>query len=130
MNADTCFVRTGRVMGGDCRRGGWGDNWRDLYRVDILNCIGASMVVAGLIAAPRKGRPALAITLLAAAAFVALGPIVGPAHFPDFLPKPLTSYIGGQRPMAWFPLFPSLAWPLVGVLIGHFWVRSSTESLR
>jgi uncharacterized membrane protein len=108
--------------------GGWGDNWRDLYRIDILNCIGASMVAAGLIAAPRKGRPALLATLLAAAVFLGFGPIVGPAHFPDFLPKPLTSYIGGQRPMAWFPLFPWAAWVLVGVAIGHYWVRSSGDA--
>jgi len=30
--------------------------------------------------------------------------------------------------MAWFPLFPSLAWPLVGVLVGHTWVRASTDA--
>ncbi len=47
---------------------------------------------------------------------IALGPIIGPTHFPVCLPRPLTSYLGGERPMAWFPLFPSLAWPLVGVL--------------
>ena len=27
-------------------------------------------------------------------------------HFPSYLPRPLTSYLGGERPMAWFPLFP------------------------
>src|SRR5262249_52532790 len=78
--------------------GGWGDNWPDLFRVDILNCIGASMIVTGIIAAPRKGRPQVAASLAAAAFFIALGPIIGPAHFPSFLPRPLTSYIGGERP--------------------------------
>ena len=57
------------------------------------------------------------------AVVLALGPIVGPAYFPDWLPKPLTSYIGGQRPMAHFTLIPQLAWALVGVVIGHWWVR-------
>ena len=39
----------------------------------------------------------------------------GRHHFPRGCrgPSPRTS--AGQRPMAWFPLFPSLAWPLVGV---------------
>jgi len=106
---------------------GGGYDWHDLFRVDILNCIGASMVVAAFISAPRRGKPAIAITLLAAAVFMALGPIVGPAHFPSFLPRPLTSYLGGQRPMAWFPLFPWLAWPLVGVALGHYWVRASRD---
>jgi uncharacterized membrane protein len=110
--------------------GGWGSNWPDLFRVDILNCIGASMVVTGVLAAPRKGRPLVAGALAAAGFFIALGPLVGPAHFPDFLPRPLTSYFGGERPMAWFPLFPWAAWPLVGVVVGHFWVRTSREPRR
>jgi uncharacterized membrane protein len=105
-------------------------DWHDLYRVDILNCIGASMVVASFITAPWRGKPAYLATALATAAVVALGPIIGPYHFPSFLPRPLTSYFGGERPMAWFPLFPSLAWPLVGVLVGHFWVRSSTDARK
>ena len=61
---------------------------------------------------------------------MALGPIVGPAHFPDWLPRPLTSYLGGQRPMSWFPLFPWLAWPLIGVALGHCWVRQSRDPRR
>jgi len=67
---------------------------------------------------------------VATAAFVALGPIVGPAHFPDFIPRPLSSYFGGERPMAWFPLFPWAAWPLVGVVIGHVWVRQARISRK
>jgi uncharacterized membrane protein len=105
-------------------------DWHDLYRVDILNCIGASMVVASVITAPIRGKPAYLATALATLAVVALGPIIGPHHFPSYLPRPLTSYLGGERPMAWFPLFPSLAWPLVGVLIGHFWVRSSADARK
>ncbi|MEA2699912.1 MAG: hypothetical protein QOI66_4183 [Myxococcales bacterium] len=110
--------------------GGWGSNWPDLFRVDILNCIGACMIVVPWMAAPRGGRPQYAASLLFAALFVALGPIIGPAHFPDWLPRPLTSYLGGQRPMAWFPIFPWAAWPLVGVAVGHYWVRQSREPRR
>ena len=90
-------------------------DWHDLYRVDILNCIGASMG-GGVHHRALSGQPAYLTDALATAAVVALGPIIGPYHFPSFLPRPLTSYLGGERPMAWFPLFPSLAWPLVGVL--------------
>jgi uncharacterized membrane protein len=110
--------------------GGFGANWTDLFRVDILNSIGASMIVVALIAAPRGGRPQLAAALAAAAVCVGLGPIVGPAHFPRWLPQPLTSYIGGQRPMSWFAVFPWAAWPLVGLAIGHAWVRASRDSRR
>jgi uncharacterized membrane protein len=102
----------------------------DLFRIDILNCIGASMILVAFVAAPRAGRPQYAAALAAAAVFVGLGPIVGPAHFPTFLPAPLTSYIGGQRPMSWFGLFPWAAWALVGLAIGHVWVRASREPRR
>lgn len=104
--------------------GFYGD-WTTLVRVDILNSIGASMLVTALVATPRHGRPAIAVTALAALAFIALGPVLGPARFPGWLPRPLTSYIGGQRPMSWFPIFPWAAWPLIGVLLGHLWVRQS-----
>ena len=104
--------------------------WRDLLRIDILNCIGASMIVVPMLAAPRRGRPAWLAIAVSALGFVLLGPIVGPAHFPTWIPRFLSSYIGGQRPMAWFPLFPWAAWPLVGVALGHFWVRSSRDPKR
>ncbi len=105
--------------------GGLGDNWRDVFRVDILNCIGASLIVVPLIAAPLRGRPAYGPALLGAALFLGLGPIVGPARFPGWLPPELTSYLGGQRPLAWFSLFPWAAWPLAGVALGHVWMSAA-----
>jgi uncharacterized membrane protein len=108
----------------------FGGQFIDLFRIDILNCIGASMIVIAPIVTPRNGRPRILAALLAAAVVVALGPIIGPAHFPGWLPRPLTSYLGGERPMAWFPLFPFAAWPLVGVAVGHYWVRASRRGER
>jgi uncharacterized membrane protein len=105
-------------------------DWHDIFRVDILNCIGASMVVTAFIAAPRRGRPQILVCLVAAAIALALGPIIGPHHFPDWPPRQLTSYLGGERPLAWFPLFPWLAWPLCGVALGHYWVRASATPRR
>jgi len=101
-----------------------------LLRVDILNCIGVSMILVALVAAPRAGRPQYAVALAAAVLFVGLGPIIGPAHFPRFLPEGLTAYIGGQRPMSWFALFPWAAWAFVGLAVGHVWVRASREPRR
>lgn len=99
--------------------------WRDLLRVDVLNCIGATMLVVPMIAAPRNGRPSYMLALLGMLVFVSLGPVLGPAHYPAFIPSWLSSYVGGQRPMAWFPLFPWAAWPLAGVIVGHLWVRGT-----
>jgi hypothetical protein len=104
---------------------GFYGGWESLLRVDILNAIALSMLVVALVATPRRGRRQIVPALALAALFLALGPSVGPAHFPTWLPRPLTSYIGGQRPMAWFPLFPWGAWALTGVAIGHAWVLAS-----
>jgi uncharacterized membrane protein len=76
----------------------FGGDWMNLFRIDILNCIGASMMAIAFIVAPRAGRPQYAGALVATAAFIALGPIIGPAHFPDFIPRPISSYFGGAWP--------------------------------
>ncbi|HEX4406441.1 MAG TPA: heparan-alpha-glucosaminide N-acetyltransferase domain-containing protein [Polyangia bacterium] len=102
----------------------------DLFRIDILNCIGASLILVAFVAAPRAGRPQYAVALAAAAVFVGLGPLIGPAHFPTFLPTPITAYVGGQRPMSWFGLFPWAAWAFVGLAVGHVWVRASRDRRR
>jgi uncharacterized membrane protein len=102
--------------------------WETLFRVDILNAIGASMLVVALVSTPRRGRRQSLLSLAAAAVFLGFGPSVGPIHFPTWLPRPLTSYVGGQRPMAWFSLFPWGAWALTGVAIGHLWVRAGHDA--
>jgi len=101
-------------------------DWHDLLRVDILNCIGASMMLAALICAPRRGRPQYAITLAVVAALIAVGPIIGPGdHLPAWLPRHLAAYIAGHDKMAAFPLIPPMAWTLAGVAWGHWLVRYS-----
>jgi uncharacterized membrane protein len=114
--------------------GFWG-GWKQVFRVDILNCIGASLLVLALVGVPRKGRPAYLPALLATAVFVGLGPIVGPMPIAQWFPEPLrtyvepiTSYVGGQRPMSWFALFPWGAWANVGLVIGHLWLRHGRDA--
>jgi len=104
--------------------------WEALFRVDILNAIGVSMLMVALVATPRRGHRQILPCLLLAAVFLGFGTSIGPAHFPAWLPRPLTSYLGGQRPMAWFPLFPWGAWALLGVAVGHCWVAASVEEQR
>jgi len=101
--------------------------WQDLLRVDILNCIGATMLVVPAITAPRNGKPSYLLALVGMLAFVCLGPVLGPAHYPTLIPTWISSYVGGQRPMSWFPLFPWAGWPLAGVVVGHLWVRGAAR---
>jgi uncharacterized membrane protein len=105
--------------------GGFWGGWQSLFRVDILNCIAASILVIAVVGVPHAGKPRFWLPLGLAAVFVGLGPLVGPAHFPSFIPRILSSYLGGQRPMSWFPLFPWGAWALVGLALGHVWMRAA-----
>ena len=106
-------------------------DWHDLLRVDILNCLGASMMLGALICAPRRGRPQYAVALGLAAVLIAVGPIIGPGDFlPAWLPRHLAAYIAGHDKMAAFPLIPPMAWTLVGIPIGHWLVRQSREPRR
>jgi hypothetical protein len=104
--------------------------WEALFRIDILNAIGATMLLVALAAAPRRGRRQIVPALLCAAVFLGFGPAIGPAYFPAWLPRPITSYVGGQRPMAWFALFPWAAWAFVGVAMGHLWVWANRAERR
>ena len=70
------------------------------------------------------------MALVIAATLVALGPTVGPSWLPSWIPRPVAAYIGGQRPMSWFPLFPWGAWSLVGLVVGHLWLRLGRDPAR
>ena len=106
-------------------------DWHDLLRVDILNTIGASMMIAAPLCAPRRGRPQYAVTLAVAAVIIAVGPIIGPGeHLPTWLPRHLAAYIAGHDKMAAFPLIPPMAWTLVGIAIGHWLARQSGDARR
>jgi uncharacterized membrane protein len=106
---------------------GFKGGWRMLFRVDVLNAIGVAMLLVAAIATPRRGRPQYLPALAGAAILLGLGPLIGPTSvFPEWI-APLSSYIGGQRPMAYFPIFPWGSWALLGVALGHLWVRQSRD---
>jgi uncharacterized membrane protein len=114
--------------------------WTDLLRVDVLNILGLSMILMGVLCWVTAGRSSSdsaslqrtiatsrnrAITAsLAAAAVVALAtPILWTTHRPNWLPWPLESYINGvhvfDKPQPWlFPLFPWSAFALAGLAVG------------
>lgn len=107
--------------------------WTDLFRVDILNMLGISMMLMGAVCwLAGKGSPAEArvkslVAAIAGAAAVALAtPLVWSTARPKFLPWPLESYINGVhvfgQPQPWlFPLFPWVAFAFAGLTVG-FWM--------
>jgi uncharacterized membrane protein len=113
--------------------------WTDLLRVDILNILGLSMILMGVLcwisASESSLNPAVAVASsrkrgiaasLATAAVVALAtPPLWTTHRPRWLPWPLESYINGvhifNQPQPWlFPLFPWVAFAFVGLAVGFF----------
>jgi len=114
--------------------------WTDLLRVDILNMLGLSMMVMGILcwlSAARRTPSASALPqtvaasrnrgiftgLLAAAIVTMATPPLWTTYRPDSLPWPLESYLNGVHifgnPQPWlFPLFPWAAFAFVGLAVG------------
>jgi uncharacterized membrane protein len=116
--------------------------WTDLLRVDVLNILGLSMMLMGVLCwlsadrsvpaansipqAVAKSRNRGIVAALSAAAFVAMAtPPLWTTFRPRWLPWPLESYINGvhifDKPQPWlFPLFPWFAFALAGLAVGFF----------
>ncbi|HET8965833.1 MAG TPA: heparan-alpha-glucosaminide N-acetyltransferase domain-containing protein [Candidatus Acidoferrum sp.] len=107
--------------------------WTDLLRVDVLNILGISMILMGVVCwltgvgSPAAARNRTLAAAILAAAIVALAtPGLWTVWRPKFLPWPLESYVNGVHifdlPQPWlFPLFPWVAFAFAGLTAG-FWM--------
>ena len=125
---------------------GWAPK-SDLLRVDILNTIGLSMMMMGVLCwlvlslMSSKGaqwgqtttRPLVIAAFSAAVLISLLTPLLWTSWRPRFLPWPLESYINGVHnlgtPQAWlFPIFPWSAFAFAGLAVGFMlqspWARA------
>jgi uncharacterized membrane protein len=97
------------------------DRMRPLLRVDVLQGLGASLVVIACVRSPLRRWPLLG--LIGAAAVALITPWVR-AQMPGALPTPLAGYVAswdaapGRPPPTLFPLFPWLAYVPAGVFFG------------
>src|SRR6266567_5887049 len=125
---------------------GWAP-WGDLFRVDILNTIGLSMMLMGVLcwmvlaiagattADPSNARAKLVgASVLAAAAISALAPLLWTTWRPRFLPWEIETYINGVhnlgQPQAWlFPIFPWTAFAFAGLAFGFLLMSDSARKL-
>jgi uncharacterized membrane protein len=112
--------------------------WTDLLRVDVLNILGLSMILMGVLcwltakdsidpsATVAASRTLGTLGALFAAAAVAMAtPPIWTTLRPRRLPWPLESYINGvhifNKPQPWlFPLFPWSAFAFAGLAVGFF----------
>jgi uncharacterized membrane protein len=101
-----------------------GAPWTDLLRVDILNEIGVSIMLLGLLYRVTKTHQgAIAGAVLAAAAISLATPLVWTAWRPRWLPWFLETYLDGvhtsNAPQPWlFPIFPWAAFAFAGLVTG------------
>src|SRR5947207_6794433 len=108
---------------------GWSP-WSDLLRVDVLNAIGLSMMLMGImcwavLALTRSSSPRLVLGAGAAvvtAGISLLAPLLWTSWRMRWLPWPVESYINGVHnlgaPQAWlFPIFPWSAFAFAGMAV-------------
>lgn len=125
--------------------GGTKGPWTDLFRVDILNTIGVSMMLMGAVcwiagisfgSNAKSGALRIWNVLLAAAVGMTISlisPMIWTTWRPRFLPWFLETYINGvhvfDKPQAWlFPIFPWSALAFAGLMAGFIlltkWARA------
>src|SRR5258705_530450 len=112
--------------------------WTDLLRVDVLNILGLSMILLGVLCWVAGGGDAvvaakvrtrnLVLALAAAAVVSIVTPALWTTWRPRFLPWQVESYVNGvhifDKPQVWlFPIFPWAAFAFVGLAVG-FWLFS------
>lgn len=108
--------------------GGFGAPWTRVLKVDILNCIGASMILGAAVAWPTARFNWRALTGLLLLLFGAqiLWRLPGVHSLPDGL----AGYLVFIRKKSQFPLFPYGAWLFLGLLLGPLWYRIAVKEGR
>jgi len=117
---------------------GWAP-WSDLFRVDILNTIGMSMILMGILCwivltvSQRDHR--LRLGLAAGSTSIAISlltPLLWTSWRPNWLPWPIESYINGVHNLGepqtgLFPIFPWGGFAFAGLALGFLllsdWAR-------
>jgi uncharacterized membrane protein len=109
--------------------------WTDLLRVDVLNCIGVSLVLVSLVLYLSTTWTRLAMNAsLASAAIIMLSPLVWTHRFTR-LPWFIASYLNGVhnqgKPLSWlFPIFPWTAFAFAGVVVACVLQSQKAKSLQ
>lgn len=104
-------------------------NIPELFKVDILNCIGVSLVLTALFVGlvhVRSGRPPI-VAGLVTVGVVFLTPIIQRWPFPTWLPPQITAYLWDGTPLGTFPQLPFVAYTLSGAFFGSLWLQAAAR---
>jgi uncharacterized membrane protein len=115
--------------------------WSDLLRVDILNCIGVTLVVMAVVCwmatlggatGARLRAWNVAAAIAAALAIALVTPPLWTTAQPKWLPWYLESYVNGVHifgvPQTWlFPIFPWAGFGFAGLAVGFFLSHSHSR---
>ncbi|MFO0653691.1 MAG: heparan-alpha-glucosaminide N-acetyltransferase domain-containing protein [Polyangia bacterium] len=98
-----------------------------MLKVDVLQCIGLSLMITAFVASPRdldeKRVPwkPLGLALVVAAIVPTLQKLGAPGG-----PGPLVAYLWpGAHPLGQFPILPWLSYTLTGAAVGALWLRAA-----
>lgn len=97
---------------------GWFGPRADLLRVDVLNCIAVSLLLAALTLGWPTARGRVAASLGLAAAVALATPLAWDGPWWHAWPAPLAGYVSGRVPNALFPVFPWAAYAALGAACG------------
>jgi uncharacterized membrane protein len=97
---------------------GWSSNPNDLLKVDILNIMGPSIVLAAFLwRTVRTSRARFLLLLIAGTAMALLTPVIRTLSF-GILPDPVRAYFVPVPGLSSFIFFPWTAFVMVGTCIG------------
>jgi len=108
---------------------------RGLLRVDVLQCIGASLVFLNLVTARREKRTPSRRALIAWAMAIGLATYWIRTLTPTTWPEGLAAYLtqwnapAGKSVVGLFPLFPWTAYACAGAALGLHWSRALSRDL-
>jgi uncharacterized membrane protein len=98
-----------------------------VFKVDVLQCIGLSLMISAALIGPRHLVPRRFPVL---AAVVTAAVVLGTAALqrlsvPAWLPGGLAGYLWpGAHAQAAFPILPWLSYTLTGAIVGIYWMRA------
>jgi uncharacterized membrane protein len=109
--------------------------WTDLFRMDVLNCIGVSLMLIGIVCSLATSWPRFAVLSASSALAVSLATPIVWTHRMPWLPWFIETYFDGVhtqgKPLPWlFPIFPWTAFAFAGVVVGYFLLSETGKHLQ